>query len=186
MSELEFGDPTVIEIPTVVTPRLLLRGWRMADVEPYAAMNADAETMRYLGGTFDATATERLVSHLIGLWRLYGHGMWAVEDRATGEFLGRAGLYRAAGWPAPEMAWSLRRDRWGQGLATEAGAAALRYGFEAVDADRIISVIHPDNAASIRVAERLGATFAEIATIGAWKDSAVYAIPRSTWPRTGG
>jgi RimJ/RimL family protein N-acetyltransferase len=181
VTALEFGEPTRIEIPTIVTARLILRCWRPDDIAPYAAMNADDETMRYLGGTFDATATERLVSHLIGLWRIYGHGMWAIEKRETGEFLGRAGLYRAAGWPAPEMAWSLRRDHWGQGLATEAGAAALRYGFEVVGASRVISVIHPDNQASIRVAKRLGAAFTEIATIGAWKDSAVYEVTRETW-----
>jgi len=167
-------EPTLIAIPTIVTERLILRCWKQSDVSPYAAMNDDSETMRYLNGTMSYVATERLVTHLIGMWQLRGFGMWALESREDGSFVGRAGLYQMHEWPEPEVAWSIRRDLWGRGLATEAGSAALESGFS-LGIDRIISLPAPDNFASVSVAKKLGLVFDEIATIGPWKDSAVYA-----------
>lgn len=104
----------------MVTERLILRSFDIGDLEPYAAMNADEATMRFLGGPIDRVATWRVMAGLIGHWQLRGFGMWAVEDRASGEFVGRAGLYEQDGWPGTEVAWSIRRDRWNEGLATEA------------------------------------------------------------------
>lgn len=82
--------------------------------------------------------------------------MWALIERATGRLIGRAGLYNPEGWPGLEAGWLLARDRWGQGLATEAGHAILAYAFTQLGVDHLISLIHPANTASIRVAERLG------------------------------
>lgn len=178
---MNLGEPTTITVPTFVTDRLILRGWREADLVPYAAMNADPETMVHLHGTFGFASTERLVSNLIGMWALRGFGMWAVELRADGSFAGRAGLYQTTEWPDPEVAWSIRRDLWNQGLATEAATAALEYGFTTIGFDRIISLPAPANAPSVRVAEKLGLTFEEIATVGPWQDSAVYGIARAQW-----
>jgi Acetyltransferases, including N-acetylases of ribosomal proteins len=126
-------------------------------------------------------ATERLVTHLIGMWHLRGFGMWAVELREDGSFAGRAGLYQTSQWPDPEVAWSIRRDLWNRGLATEAGAAALRFGFDQCGLTRIISLPAPANAPSVRVAEKLGLTFEKVATVGPWKDTAIYAIDREEW-----
>lgn len=178
---LAFGAPTSVQIPTIITDRLVLRSWRAADVLPYSLMNSDDETTRYLGGTFDLAVTERLVAHLTGMWHIKGFSTWAVELRADGSFAGRAGLYEAAGWPAPEVNWSIRRDLWSRGLATEAGAAALEFAFQQLAADRVIAIIHQDNTASIKVATKLGAVFTEIATISAWVDSAVYTVTRAAW-----
>lgn len=173
-----------ITVPSIVTQRLILRCWQPSDLDPYTAMNEDAETMAHLNGTMGYPATERLVTHLIGMWHLRGLGMWAVELREDGSFAGRAGLYRTCEWPDAEVAWSIRRDLWNRGLATEAGAAALRFGFTECGLDRIISLPSPDNTASVRVAEKLGLSFEKIAAVGPWKDSAIYAISRAQWLRT--
>lgn len=179
--KLVYGTPSVAEIPTVFTERLALRGWQAGDLEPYAAMNADSETMRYLDGTFGMGGTERLVTHLIGMWVIRGHGMWAVEDRGTGEFLGRAGTYFADGWPGVEVAVSIRRDRWGQGLGTEAITAALQFGFDRLDVDELITATHQGNTGMNTIARRLGMTFREIADVGPWQASNIYAISRNDW-----
>jgi RimJ/RimL family protein N-acetyltransferase len=150
---------TAISIPTIHAERILLRAFESDDLEPYAAMNADPETMAHLGGPIDKVATWRLIASLLGHWHLRGFGMWAAEDRATGEFLGRAGLYEQHGWPGIEVAGSLKRARWGSGLAIEAGEAVLDFAATVVKAPEVISVIRPENAASIKAAERLGLTY---------------------------
>lgn len=173
------GEPTVITIPTLVTDRLILRAWRPADIEPYAAINSDAETMRHEGGTFGRSATFRLVSDLLGLWWLRGCGMWALESRATGEFVGRAGLYEGWEWPGIEAAWTVRRDLWGHGLATEAGMAAVAWGWANLQVDHLVSVITPENLASRRVAEKLGFRLETLGVdVGPWKDQALYRLDR--------
>ncbi len=178
---LTYGLPTRFEIPTVITSRLILRGWRPEDLHPYAAMNADPETMRYLGGPFGLAGTERLVTHLIGMWTIHGYGMWAVEERGSGEFLGRAGAYFADGWPGIEVAVSIRRDHWGQGLGTEAVRASLEFGFERLTVDELITSTHRDNAGMNAIAHRLGMTFRGIADVGPWLASNVYAMTRQEW-----
>jgi RimJ/RimL family protein N-acetyltransferase len=178
----ELATPTTITIPTVLTDRLVLRCWRAADVEPYAAMNADPETMRYLNGTCDREATERLITHMAGMWILRGHGMWAVEDRASGQFLGRAGLYFAPGWPGVEVAVSIRRERWRQGLGTEACRAALAWGFTSLNLDRIVTLTNFGNAGMNATARKLGMTFiGRAAAIGPWRHNNIYAITRTEW-----
>ncbi|WP_239393879.1 GNAT family N-acetyltransferase [Frankia sp. CiP3] len=178
----QLGEPTVIAVPTVVTGRLILRCWRLADIDPYAAMNADDETMRHLNGTFDRDGTQRLITHLIGMWALLGHGMWAVEDRASGEFLGRAGLYYGPGWPGVEVAVSIRRDRWREGLGTEACRASITWGFATLSLDEIVTFTNQGNAGMNGIARKLGMTFqGEASAIGPWKDNNVYAISRAEW-----
>ncbi|WP_322767846.1 GNAT family N-acetyltransferase [Frankia sp. Cr1] len=178
---LTFGEPTSIVVPTVITDRLVLRCWRPGDIGPYAAMNADEETMRFLNGTFGREGTERLITHLIGMWALRGHGMWAVEDKTTGEFLGRAGTYYADGWPGIEVAVSIRRDRWREGLGTEAIRAALTFGFTMLGVDELVTVTDQGNAGMNGIARKLGMVFQAVATVGPWKDNNVYAISRSAW-----
>jgi RimJ/RimL family protein N-acetyltransferase len=95
----------------------------------------------------------------VGHWQLRGYGVWAVEEKATGAFIGRVGLHNPDGWPGIEVGWTLGRASWGKGFATEAGRAALTWSFDALGLDHIISLIHPENARSIRVAERLGMKF---------------------------
>jgi RimJ/RimL family protein N-acetyltransferase len=148
-------------IPTLETERLRLRAFRQSDIDDYAALNSDPEVLRYLGSgqvPWDRGRSWRHMAFLVGHWRLGGAGMWAVEHRETGDFVGIAGFAEPEGWPGFELAGTLARRFWGQGYATEAGRAALAYAFTVLEKDRVISLIHPENRASVRVAERLGET----------------------------
>lgn len=147
------------EPPLLRTPRLVLRGWRAADFEPYAALLADPGTARFVtrkGRPCSRAETWAEMAFFAGHWQLRGFGMFVVEARDSGAFLGRAGPIRPEGWPDVEIAWALAPQARGRGYATEAAAAAIDWAFERLDVDRLVSVIHPDNEASRRVAERLG------------------------------
>lgn len=145
----------------IETERLLLRAWRPDDFEDFARMSADPEVMRYMRDGRPASRSEawRAMALFVGHWSLRGYGLWAVEERATGTFIGRIGLWNPDGWPGLEVGWLLDRAYWGRGLATEGARAALDYAFTVVGADHVISVIHPENVRSIRVAERIGERF---------------------------
>jgi RimJ/RimL family protein N-acetyltransferase len=147
---------------TLETPRLLLRKLRQSDWDPFTAMYADPDVMRYIGTgvTLNREDTWRSIAGMLGHWQLRGFGMWAIEVKETGELAGRAGFIDPPGWPGFELGWLLGKPYWGRGYASEAARAALRHGFEVLGRERIISLIRPDNAPSIRVAERLGETLA--------------------------
>lgn len=180
---LDIGEPVpVAAVPVVRTKRLVLRGWEAGDIPAYTQMALRPEMSRYTGSPRSESAVWGMFAHQIGHWALNGFGMWLAHDRVTGEFVGRAGLYREHGWPGLEAAWTIRPERWGEGLATEAGAVAVEYAFTYLDADRVISIIHPENAASIRVAEKLGLSFAE-ATERGGDPRHIYALRRADWTR---
>ncbi|HSE25161.1 MAG TPA: GNAT family N-acetyltransferase [Pyrinomonadaceae bacterium] len=139
------------------TPRLLLRMWRNDDFATYEKMCADPEIMKYLGGRiFDRLEAWRHMAFLVGHWELRGYGHWAVEEKESGEFVGRIGFLNPEGWPGFEVGWTLARQAWGKGYATEGARRALDYAFNELDKDHVISLIHPENKNSIKVAERLG------------------------------
>jgi RimJ/RimL family protein N-acetyltransferase len=149
-------------VPTLETPRLILRAFRESDLDALSAMQADPEVMRFLGTT-GATRTRAEcwtgMAVAMGQWGLRNCGMWAWEERATGRFVGRGGILDLYGWPEPELAYALVHEAWGKGLAREAGHAALRWGFSALGRDRFASFIKPGNVASQRTAQALGAEF---------------------------
>jgi RimJ/RimL family protein N-acetyltransferase len=132
--------------------------FREDDLDAYASMCADSEVMRYLGEGRPLTRSEtwRRMAMFLGHWQLRGYGIWAVEERATATLLGRIGFYNPEGWPGFELGWVLGRQHWGHGYATEGARRALAYAFDVMEYDHVISLIYPDNRASIRVAERLG------------------------------
>ena len=139
------------------TERLLLRMWREDDFEAYAEICADPEVMRYLGGkTFNRMEAWRHMAMMVGHWQLLGYGHWVVEEKASGKFIGRIGFLNGEGWPGFELGWTLARPAQGRGYAIEGARRALEYAFTEMDRDHVISLINPLNAASIRVAERLG------------------------------
>ncbi len=177
------GDPTTSAISTVVTDRLTLRAWEPDDVAPYAEWAADPEMARYTGSPKDGAAVWRMVTSLTGHWVFRWFGMWAMEETATGRMLGRAGLYQGPDWPGVEVAWTVAHDRWGEGLASEGGAAAVWFGFEVIGLDRIVSLMHEDNAASRRVAEKLGLTFEKVepAAFFGGDPTCHYWISRDEW-----
>ncbi len=93
------------------TDRLLLRMWRNEDFAAYEKMCADPEIMKYLGGrTFDRLEAWRHMAFLVGHWQLRGYGHWAVEEKATGRFIGRIGFLNPEGWPGFEVGWTLARE----------------------------------------------------------------------------
>jgi RimJ/RimL family protein N-acetyltransferase len=152
----------LIDLPApaldIETPRLRLRLFREEDLDAYAEMCADPEVMRYIGDRKVMTRSEawRHMAMMLGHHQLRGYGLCAVEEKASGEMVGRVGIWRPDGWPELEAAWTLRRRYWGKGYATEAARAAIDYAFRALEAERVISLIDEANTASIRVAERLG------------------------------
>lgn len=148
-----------VQVPRLSTERLLLREFRPDDFEPYAAMMADPRVGRFLmdGRPLSRVEAWRQLAMFIGQWVLRGYGLWAVEERATGRFLGRIGCLEPEGFPAFEIAYTLAPAAWGKGYAREGARAALGYAREVLGRTRIASIIRPDNAASIRVAQSLGA-----------------------------
>ncbi len=166
-------------IPELETERLLLRALGPRDLDAYAAMYADPEVMRFLehGRPLDRGAAWRSMAVHLGHWRLRGYGQWALVERSSGELVGRAGLWQPEGWPGLEVGWLLARRHWGRGFATEAGGAAVAYAFEVVGVDRVVSLIRPENGASIRVAERLGERFERAIELGG-NEVHVYCLPR--------
>lgn len=150
------GRVNASPVPRLQTARLLLREWQTSDFEAHAAMTADPEVMRYLGGVLDRAQSWRQMALHAGHWALRGYGNWAVERTTDGALLGRAGLWNPEGWPGLEVGWKLARHAWGQGYATEAARAAMDWAWTVLDAERLISLIDPDNTPSVRVAERLG------------------------------
>jgi RimJ/RimL family protein N-acetyltransferase len=146
----------LIGVPTLETERLWMRLFRESDVDDYAAMNADPEVMRFHGGTWDRGRSWRHLAFLIGHWKLADAGMWALEHKRTGEFVGMVGYSEPEGWPGFELAGTLARRWWGQGFASEGARAALGHAFGVLKKDRVISLVNPENHASIRVVERIG------------------------------
>ena len=148
-----------MSVPTRATERLLLRGFREDDFPAYAAMMADPEVTRFLGDgrPLDAVEAWRQMAMFAGHWALRGFGVWAVEERATGAFVGRIGCFEPHGWAGFEVAYTVARPHWGRGFAREGARAALAYAHEVLGRDRVISIIRHGNARSVRVAESLGA-----------------------------
>lgn len=166
--------------PELETARLHLRQFRNSDLDAYARITADAETMRHLasGRPFDRDQAHRSLGYLLAHWQIRGYGLWAAEEKHSGELIGRIGLYRPEGWPGLEVGWLVARRRWGEGFATEGARAALDYAFTELRESRAISAIAPENAASIRVAEKLGLRYAETRQI-AGRSVSIYAIRNS-------
>lgn len=147
-------------VPEILTPRLKLRGFRAGDLDAFAAMQADAQVMRFIGATGAPRSRAESwhgMATALGHWALMGFGLWAWEERATRTFVGRGGIIEMPGWPEPELAYAVARPFWGQGFATEACTAALDWGFATLGRDRFASFINPANQASRRTAARLGA-----------------------------
>lgn len=174
----ETVDPVVI--PTLETERLRLRPLRRGDIDDYAALSADPEVMRHVGGTWDRGRSWRHLAFLIGHWPLGGSGMWALEQKETGAFVGLVGFAEPEGWPGFELAGKLARRWWGYGYASEGARAALAHAFTVLQKNRVISLVRPDNHASIRLVERLGERL-EGRTVVAGTDYLVYGIERERW-----
>lgn len=144
------------------TEHLVLRRWTKADLAPFAALNADPEVMQHFPAPLTRSESDAFVERIDAGFLADGFGLWAVEVRATGEFIGFTGLSRprfsAPFMPAVEVGWRLTRSAWGHGYATEAARAALAYGFGPAGLSEIVSFTTPANVRSRAVMERLGMT----------------------------
>lgn len=171
-----------MNIVTLETERLTLRMFREDDFEQYAGICADPEVMRFLGEgrTLNHLETWRHMAFIVGHWCLRGYGLWAVEERASGRLVGRIGFINPEGWPGFELGWTLARECWGKGYATEGARAALEYAFTKMNREHVISLIHPDNLASIKVAERLGEKVKGTTELFG-NELFIYGIDRETW-----
>ena len=153
----------MIAVPTIETTRLRLRGHRIEDLGDCAAMWADAGVVRHIGGRpFSTEESWGKILRYAGLWSLLGFGYWAIEEKASGRFAGEVGFadFKREIAPsfagAPEIGWALASWAHGNGFATEAVSAAVAWGDEHLGAARTVCMIDPENAASIRVAEKCG------------------------------
>ena len=172
-----------LDIPILTTERLRLRPFAARDIDDYAELYADRDVLRYLNGgpePWDRGRAWRHMAFVMGHWQLRGSGTWALEQKETGAFVGVVGFSEPAGWPGLELAWTLARRWWGHGYATEGARAALAHAFDAWRKDRVISLIHPENRASIRVAERLGERLQDrIEHLG--REMLCYGVDRESW-----
>lgn len=151
-----------MNIPTIETERLKLRAFTADDWESYAEMYSDASFVRYLSGKpLSKEQTWENLAIILGHWALLGYGIWALEKIDTGELVGRAGLLSLPGWPGIEVCWALGPKFWGNGYATEGARASINWAFTNTGIPRLISLIHPENKASVCVALRLGEQFCE-------------------------
>ena len=146
--------------PTLVTERLLLRPFREDDLDAYNAVMTTPEVSRslHLSDGYSRSDSWYAMAAWLGQWELRGSGQWAVEERSTGELIGRAGLHlpERPDWPGLEVGWVLDPSRWGMGYATEAGARSIAYAFDELGTEQVFSVILPENDRSAAVARRLG------------------------------
>ncbi len=145
------------------TARLIMRRWREEDRTPFAALNADPVVMEHFPSTLTRQESDALVVRIEAQLETLGYGLWALEVRDTGEFIGFTGLalqtFPAPFTPAVEVGWRLEHAAWGNGYATEAALAALDYGFDIADLDEIVSMTATTNVRSQRVMQRIGMTY---------------------------
>ena len=144
----------------LLTARLRLRHWRDDDLAELRRLDRDPRFVRFLSADGSLRSEEETAARLAWMqrdWVEHGFGRWAVEERETGRFVGHAGPGVHRLWPDdPELGYGIDPELWGRGYATEAARAALAHGWETLGFERVVSLIHPQNVASIRVAERLG------------------------------
>jgi RimJ/RimL family protein N-acetyltransferase len=145
---------------TIETDRLLMRRWLESDREPFAALNADLETMRYFPGTLDRAASDALVDRIESRFDQLGYGLWALEVGQSGEFIGFTGLNpmpdSVPGAGGMEVGWRLAQHAWHHGYATEAAKAALGVAFDGLGLKEIWSMTAVLNEPSQAVMRRLG------------------------------
>jgi len=161
------------------TTRLVLREFRPDDSDALARVISDPETMRFYPSAYDRAGVEDWIARNRQRYAKDGHGLWAMILKASGELIGDCGLIvqNVDGADEVEIGYHVRRDLWGQGLATEAARACRDFGFAKLPVERLISLIRPENLPSRRVAEKNG--------MAVWKEvmwrklpHVVYAIRR--------
>jgi RimJ/RimL family protein N-acetyltransferase len=149
-------------VAAIGTDRLLLRRWRKSDRAPFAALNADADVMRYFPARLSREQSDAFVDQIEARLDHEGWGLWALEERRSGAFIGYTGLARmrfeAHFTPALEIGWRLARPAWGNGYATEAARACAAFAFGELSVDELVSFTAAGNLRSRAVMQRLSMT----------------------------
>ena len=151
-------------VPRITSDTLILRGYEESDF-PRFAQFAASDRAQFVGGPMDAADSWRSFLAAMGHWALRGYGMWIIEDRASGQVAGRAGIIFNDGWHEPELGWHIYDGFEGQGVAYRACVMAREYSAQNFGLDRVMSYICSDNHRSLRLATRLGATFEKNVTM---------------------
>jgi len=173
--------------PVLYTERLTLRLLTGDDFDAYARIHADDETQRFLHGKgMTRLEAYRSMSMLAGQWQLRGYGFWGVFENETNELVGRVGFHNPEGWPGFELGWTIARERWGRGYATEAARAIIDYGFRERNLNRIDAGHFGRNPSSGRVMQKVGMQYEgrlrqSIRKWDEYMDVDYYAILRSDW-----
>jgi RimJ/RimL family protein N-acetyltransferase len=166
----------------IETERLFLRELSVEDAEMLFEIYCNSETMKFLGQPPEAVEVERenIEKHIENYYRRFGFGFWATILKENRKLIGRCGLLQKEidGKTETEIGYLISQDFWRQGLATEAAAAILNYGFGTLKLKRIVAVVHPQNLASIRVAEKTKMKFEKRIDYGDYKNVNLYAISR--------
>ena len=167
------------------TERLVLRPFRESDLKPWAALNADPEVTRFIGGPLSREECDAVAEAVNAVYEREGVGFLAIERRADGAFLGAAGLTREQWYPEDlQIGWRLARQYWGHGYATEASAAWLDHAFTTLALPRVLAVTDTPNVRSIAVMQRLGMAFdhtAVLADEGVEFDATIYSLTAQAW-----
>jgi RimJ/RimL family protein N-acetyltransferase len=176
------GAHTLTRPAEAETARLRLRAFTLEDLDGLSRIAGDPEVMRHIGGGLPFTREETLynLTNIVNAFRRRGYGRWALEKKDGGRLIGYCGLSHGSDEIGVELVYLLAREEWGKGLACEAAAATLRYGFEALGFDSIAAVTRPDNRRSRRVMERLGMTF-ERETLYRGYSCVCYRLAREGW-----
>ena len=145
-------------VTELLTERLRLRTFRPDDFEAHAEICSDPEVMQYIRiGPLTRVDAWWQMARYMGHWQLRGFGLWAVVERSTERLVGHLGFLEPEGGNGFELGWALARHAWGKGYALEGTRAAVHHAFTAMGRGHIVCLIQPENARSIRLAERLGA-----------------------------
>lgn len=168
-----------MDIPVIETKRLRLRGFKDSDLDDFSEMNFDPEFAKYFGTGKPLSRWDswNVLTMLAGHWMIRGFGFWIVEEKITGDFVGRVGVWHPDGWAGTEIGWGISKKHWGKGYATEAAEAAKNWAFGNLDIEELISVIHPENEPSKKVAVRIGEAYKETINVNG-KLSDIYSIYR--------
>jgi ribosomal-protein-alanine N-acetyltransferase len=150
-------------VPIHHTNRLILRPLKEYDVDPLHQMMGLPEVMRYFPNPAlpSRERIERMIDIQIKHWDKYGYGWWAVDSRSEEKTIGWSGLQFLPETKEVEIAYLIAKPYWGQGLATEAAQVGLTFGFENIGLEQIVAIVHPENIASQRVAQKLGMNFVD-------------------------
>ena len=141
----------------IETERLQLRPWTSGDFDALAAFYADDANAKYVGGVKNNDQAWRVLALHIGHWELKGFGYWAVDEKASSEFVGCVGLWQSAGWPELELGYWLMPDHQGKGFAFEAAQRCKIYAQKELKATSLVSYIDATNKSSIALAQKMGA-----------------------------